>query len=313
MAQAQTAADAEAELNRPGKTGGTIAVTCAGSGLTVTYSASGSTRNNFGVVAGSSQITTSTVSAATIGDAGGGGLRPWGICSGAFSSSTLGQVVFVPLYNNGKKKGSSTTVEDPDLDACGGAHPPGGWWVAQCVGQGNGTGSTQVAVQDGCDSSVAYHAVPNQPAGATPSQLYHFLTAACPSKAANATCLSSDTGNNFGLAAPQWQGLVGQTFSMPVFCVVPTCSDMAVAGNGNNASYAIQQIAKVELCGFELNKGGPSTGWPATGPCATANPKGYKSSDVATGSGFFVVIKGLSGSADGDYTMPGTGRLELSR
>ena len=31
---------------------------------------------------------------------------------------------------------------------------------------------------------------------------------------------------------------------------------MAVAGNGNNASYAIQQIAIVEVCGFKLNPSG---------------------------------------------------------
>jgi hypothetical protein len=212
------------------------------------------------------------------------------VCSGV--TSATGIVVFVPMQGGSAVTKSGVTVQGDSL--CGNDGPPGGWWVMQCTGQGNGTGATQDAVQNGCPTS-GYQAVPGQTSTMTPAQLSALLTAACPTKTQNNTCLQSDTGNNFHNASPQWQGLVGQTFFMPVICTHPTCNPMAVSGSGANASYPIQQIATVELCGFRLMPASPSTGWPSQGPCATANPNGYTSNSVTTGGGLFVVIMGLGG------------------
>jgi Flp pilus assembly protein TadG len=282
-AEAQAAADSIAAPNRPGMASTPITITCPDGELTVTYSTSGSTPTIFGPLAGSEdQITTSRTAAATLSMVGS--MRPWGICSNV--ANTSGQVVFVPT------KGAATTSEDAD-DLCGPDGPPGGWWVAQCTGQSNADGATETTVETGCPTSD-YHPVAGQPTSG-PTDLLQFLRSACPSGAENSTCLASDNGNNFHNASEEWQPLVGKTFTMPVFCVEPTCSDLAVAGNGANASYAIHRMAKVELCGFEFQPRPASANWPTTGPCATSNPKNYESSDVTEGGGFFLVVKGLYG------------------
>lgn len=300
--QAQLAADAWAEQNRVGKVGGTVDVTCSGNNLTITYGTSGSTDVGLGQLAGvGDHITTSRVAAATIGKAKPGQLRPWAICSAV--TSTSGQVIFVPM------KDGSTSNHAPGT-TCGAEGPPGGWWIMQCTGQGNGTSDTQGAVADGC-STDGYHAVPGQ-ATTDPAALLAFLKAACPSKATTDTCLASDTGHNFQLTVPQWQTLVGKTFTMPVLCAIPTCSHLAVSGSGNNASYAIQRMATVELCGFKI-EGTASTGWPITGPCATANPLGYRASDVLSGTGFFLVIKDLIGGPSGDWSLPEYTAMRLTK
>ena len=293
-AQAQSAADAWAEQNRPGKRGGTIDVTCAGtSTLTVSYTTEGDTGVGLGQLAGvGDKITTARVAAATIGKGKAGNLRPWGICSGI--ATTSGNVTFVPMF-----KGSTTTEDATDL--CGNDAPPGGWWVMQCTGQSNANGTTEQVVRDGCATS-SYHPVAGQPTTG-PAPLYTFLTAACPSKAANDTCLGSDPGSNFQNALPDWQTLVGKTFTMPVMCAPPTCSQLAVSGTGNNASYAIQRMATVELCGAEMQPKGFTTGWPTTGPCATNNPKNYAANDVTNGAGLFLVVKDLVGGPTGDWSL----------
>jgi Flp pilus assembly protein TadG len=301
-ARAQAAADSWAEQNRAGKRGGTVSVTCSASGLTVTYGTAGDTEVGLGQLAGvGERLTTSRIAAATIGKAKPGQLRPWGICSAV--TSTSGQVIFVPM------KDGSTSNHAPGT-TCGPEGPPGGWWVMQCTGQGNGTGDTQNAVADGC-STDGYHAVPGQ-VTSDPAALLAFLKAACPSKTTNDTCLASDTGHNFQLTASQWQTLVGKTFTMPVMCAIPTCTHLAVSGTGNNASYAIQQMATVELCGFKIESSA-STGWPTTGPCATSNPSGYRASDVITGTGFFLVIKDLLGGPGGDWSLPEYSAMRLTQ
>lgn len=300
--QAQLAADAWAEQNRVGKVGGSVAVTCSSAGLTVTYGTSGSTDVGLGQLAGiGDHITTSRVAAATIGKGKPGQLRPWAICSAV--TSTSGQVIFVPM------KDGSTSAHAPGT-TCGADAPPGGWWVMQCTGQGNGTGDTQGSVADGC-STDGYHAVPGQTT-TDPAALLAFLKAACPSKTTDDTCLASDIGHNFQLTVPQWQTLVGKTFTMPVLCSIPTCSHLAVSGSGNNASYAIHRMATVELCGFEI-EGSASTGWPTTGPCATSNPSGYRSTDVLTGTGFFLVIKDLIGGPTGDWSLEEYTAMRLTK
>jgi Flp pilus assembly protein TadG len=303
-AQAQAAADSWAEQNRPAKRGGVVSVTCAGpSSLTVSYTTEGDTGVGLGQLAGvSDKITTSTLAAATIGKGRAGVLRPWGICSGV--ATTSGDVTFVPM------KGGSTTTED-STDLCGADSPPGGWWVMQCTGQSNANGTTEQVVLDGCPTG-GYHAVLGQPATG-PTPLYDFLTTACPSKAANDTCLGSDPGNNFPDSLASWQTLVGKTFTMPVMCTTPTCSHLAVSGSGNNASYAIQRMATVELCGAEMQPKGFTTGWPTTGPCATRNPKNYAADDVTNGAGLFLVIKDLVGGPAGDWSLAEYTALRLTR
>jgi hypothetical protein len=298
--QAQAAADGWAAKNYTNVTGTTITLTCNSvTSLTVGYGTSGTTAQVFGqLVTGHSSITTARDAAATIGPATAGNLRPWGVCSGVASTTSV--VVFVPMKGASAVTKSGVSVSGDSM--CGGDGPPGGWWVMQCTGQGNGTGSTADAVQYGCPTNN-YQAVPGQTSSMTPTQLSTLLRTACPSKTENDTCLASDNGNNFHNASDQWQLLVGQTFTMPVICTSPTCSPMAVSGSGQNASYAIQQLATVELCGFKLMPRSASLYWPTTGPCATANPNGYTSNSVTAGGGLFVVIKDLSGGPV-SFTMP---------
>ncbi len=303
--QAQNAANTWAEQNRPGKVGGTIAVTCSAEGLTVTYDTAGDTTIGAGQLAGAgSKITTSRIAAATIGKAtqSVGGLRPWGICSGA--TTTSGEVVFVPM------EGGSTTGQDSS-SLCGTGAPPGGWWVMQCTGQGNGNGATSASVLSGCPTS-GYHPVPNQPSTG-PAALHSFLQAACPRRTENDTCLGSDPGNNFHNSSDAWQTLVGTTFTMPVMCGTPACSTLEYTAQGNNATYAIYRMATVELCGFKLSPRAPSLYWPTTGPCATANPRHYTSASVTSGGGFFLVIKGLVGGPDGDWSLDEYTDLRLTK
>jgi hypothetical protein len=308
-AQAQVAADTWAAKNDPDATSRPIQIDCAASQLGITYSAETASPTTFGGLAGvGGDITVSRGSASMIGEAEAavGGMRPWGICSGVINADTLGQVVFVPTLHG------ATSLKDSSTTICGDEGPPGGWWVAQCVGQGNSNGETEATVTAGCPTSTAYQAVSGQNAYTTPETLYNHLTSKCPSKTVNATCLSSDQGNNFHNASDEWQPLVGTTFTMPVFCTKPTCSNMAVAGSGNNASYAIHRFATVELCGYEFQPRNPSTDWPTTGPCATANVKGYQSSNVINGGGFFLVIKALAGGPVADWKLNELNEVRLT-
>ena len=306
---AQKAADKWAAQNRAGDTTGSpVKLECNSDGeLTLDYATSGSSRLTFGVLAtgGSDSVSTSRQAQATIGRVPAGGLRPWGVCSNVVTTATNGEVIFVPM------EGSSTSTQDADT-LCGPDKPPGGWWVAQCTGQGNGNGETESTVEQGC-GTTGYKAVPGQPTTGDPVALYNYLTGYCPSKSANETCLSSDQGNNFHNTSDEWQELVGQTFTMPVFCVKPSCKALAVSGGGNNASYAVYGLAEVELCGLELQPRAPSTGWPTEGPCATSNPKGYAAGDVTNGGGLFVVVKRLYSGPVGDWMMPEYRRLRLTR
>jgi hypothetical protein len=226
-----------------------------------------------------------------------------GICSAV--TTTSGQVIFVPLRN-----GSTSTQDAASL--CGPEWPPGGWWVKQCTGQGNGSGATDEAVLDGCDASGGYRPVAGQPTTG-PGPLLAFLKGACPARTTNVTCLGSDPGNNFHNSTEEWQTLVGKTFTMPVMCTTPTGSALAVSGTGNNASYAIQRMATVELCGFEMQPRAASTGWPTTGPCATSNPNGYQATDVTNGAGLFLVIKDLVGGPTGDWSLEEYTALRLTK
>jgi Flp pilus assembly protein TadG len=299
-ATAQQAADTWAAKNYPGVTGGPISLSCSASGaLTVTYSTTGSTPQTFGgLVTGHSTITTGRTASATIGNnTPVGNMRPWGICSGA--AKNTGVVAFVPTYN------SSTTVQS-SATLCGTDNPPGGWWIGQCDGQSNGSGGTQDAVQYGCDPSMSYTSVPNQSThNGSPTALYNWMVQQCPAKTTGVPyCLTSDTGKNPETQTQtQWQGLVGQTFQLPVYCDTPDCSQMAETGSGNGGTYAIEMMATVQLCGFKMTS--PSTGWPTTGPCVNNNPNNYTSSSVTSGFGLFVVITALTGGPSNlNYQMP---------
>lgn len=304
-AAAQLAADKWAGENRPDSVGATIDVSCPASGLTVTYSASGTSPVGLGQLAGvGSEIPIARTAAATIGKSvqSVGGLRPWGICSAV--ATTSGQVVFVPM------EGGSTSTED-SATVCGSGAPPGGWWVMQCTGQSNGNGATAATVLSGCPTS-GYEPVPGQPTTG-PAALYAFLQNACPRGSANDTCLGSDPGNNFHNSSDAWQTLVGKTFTMPVICSTPACSQLEYVAQGNNATYAIHRMATVELCGFRLMPRNPSLYWPATGPCATANPKHYTSASVTSGAGLFLVVKGLTGGPTSDWELEEYTALRLTK
>jgi Flp pilus assembly protein TadG len=288
---AQQAADRWAQQNRPNAVGTPVQLGCnAAGGLTVDYSLTGSTPQVFGgLVTGHNTITTQRAAQVTIGGGASdavGNLRPWGICSAV--AKKTGVVAFVPMKN------SSTTLQD-SATLCGTDAPPGGWWIGQCVGQGNGTGDTKDAIEKGCDPSTAYTFVPNQSTHNTsPTTLFNWMTSQCPNKSSGPYCLSSDTGKNpetQGQAS--WQTLVGKSFTMPVFCDTPDCSQLAQSGQGNGGSYAVEMIATVQLCGFYMTA--PSTGWPTSGACKDNNPLNYTSNSVTNGSGLFVVITALTG------------------
>jgi hypothetical protein len=161
--------------------------------------------------------------------------------------------------------------------------------------------STEAIVTDDCPTG-GYDAVPNQPATG-PADLLSYLKAYCPRSAQNDTCLSSDPGNNFHNSSDEWQTLVGTTFLMPVMCGSPTCTELEYIAQGNTATYAIQRMATVELCGFRMLPKAASLYWPTTGPCATANPRHYTSNDVTSGAGLFLVIKDLVGGPTGDWSL----------
>lgn len=294
---AESAADSLASENYSGVAAGNITVTCSvdGKSLTVAYDTAGTTGTTFGTLAGVDSITTSREAAATIGNStrAVGGMRPWGVCSAVLE--TTGNVAFVPTFN------SSTSTQTSD-GLCGPDNPPGGWWIAQCSGQNNGTPATEIAVRDGCPTS-GYQPVGGTPEAGDPIGNNDYLTAACPKNAENDTCLTSDIGRNFHLASDEWQTLVGTRFTMPVFCTAPTCDTLAVSGGGENASYAIYAMAEVELCGFEFQPASPSTGWPTTGPCATNNPNGYTSDSVTSGGGFFLVVTRISGGVNNGFVL----------
>ncbi len=223
------------------------------------------------------------------------GLRPWGICSNV--ANTSGNVTFVPM------KGGSTASGQGSTDPCGTTGPPGGWWVAQCTGQGNGNGETDASVLNGCPTDT-YQAVPNQPS-TTPTALYNHMTAYCPKKSEGPSCLASDPGNNFHNSSEEWQTLVGEHITMPVFCWPPQCSEPAYKAQGQNASYGIWRIATVEVCGFKFNPRAASTDWPTEGACTTNNPSNYSSSSVTSGGGLFLVIEKLTGGPGGtDWEAP---------
>jgi Flp pilus assembly protein TadG len=240
-------------------------------------------KTTFGNVAGVSSVPIRTQAQAGFND---GQLRPWGLCSGALG--TTGNVTFVPF-----KDGVANPARGGPSDPCGLGAPPGNWWVAQCAGQSGGSGGTQTSLDNGC--SETHSPVANQPNPATPLALRTFLQTQCPSATGTTTtCLGGDNGNNFqNVTQSDFQGLVGTTFTMPVFCSKALCDQFESTGSGSNADYAIQQVATVILCGFTMKN--PSTGWPTTGPCATNNPYHYVSSDVTAGTGVFIVVTGLFG------------------
>lgn len=261
-------------------------------------------RTGLGALLGVRQISVGATAEASVrtGAPTAGPLRPWGICSKRLQ--TVGVVTFVPM------KDGSAALKDPTAD-CGNEGPPGGWWVAQCVGQGNGTSATRTAVLNGC-SPDHHQPVPGQPAGPPPALRQH-LQAACPGGASSSVCLASDNGKNFDLASPEWQTLVGRTIRMPVFCFPPQCDAGGYASTGTNASYAIHRIAKVEVCGFHIPPRPPSTGWPVSGPCASQNPRGFTPSDVTTGAGFFLVVKSVVSSAGETVHLAEPAGIHLSR
>ncbi|MGZ4664500.1 MAG: pilus assembly protein TadG-related protein [Frankiaceae bacterium] len=284
----------------------TLTASCnAAGGLVVDYSVGKNSPVGLGrLIYNSDHITVSRSSEATLAPVVGG-MRPWAICSNVVNTSET--VTFVPT------KGGAVANKDPKgAYPCGTTGPPGGWWIEQCTGQGNGTGDTDHAVSVGCPTS-GYQSVPGQTTSMTPTQLRSFLVGVCPSKTFNDTCLGSDPGNNFGHAASAWQTLVGQSITMPVLCFPPQCmSSPAVDGGGNNASYAIMQIATVQICGFNIG-GTKSTGWPTTGPCATNNPLNYSPDDVTAGDGLFLVIRRLDGGATPWVGDPPPPTLQLTK
>jgi hypothetical protein len=167
-------------------------------------------------------------------------------------------------------------------------------------------------VLNGCPTSL-YHAVANQLSYVTPTTLRTYLVSVCPRKTKNATCVLSDNGNNYGLSNPEWQTLVGHTVTMPVVCFPPQCmASAAVDGTGANASYAISQIATVEICGFKMG-GVESTAWPTTGACKNNNPHNYTPASVISGEGLFLVIRNLQGGSSPWVGTPTPPILQLTK
>lgn len=294
--QAEVIADDYREQNRSGSEGdilpGASGIHCKGKGVEVIYLASGSTPAFFApIIGGSNKIPVWRQSAAAYDNdlTDVGKIRPWGVCTSVIDLS--GNVTFVGI-KNAQTRSAGAPACSPTSE------PAGGWWVMLCDDGTGSTGNTGDNVTFGCNTNIT--PVPDQTSHMTsPSDLWGYLTTFCPSKTVSETCLKSDTGYNVKNFDDEWQPLVGQTITMPVMCDTPKCSALAVDGTGSTASYAVHQIAIVELCGFGLH-GQYSTNWP-TDDCTAKNVLGYQPTDIKEGSaGFFMVFKGIYGADAGD-------------
>lgn len=232
----------------------------------------------FGNLAGVSSVSLGTHAVAGFAKPSAGGLRPWGVCSEQLPGSADTEVTMIFLPGNGH---TST-------HGCSASNAGGNWWLMKCPEDGNGgTPQTAANVLDGCEQTVS--PVPNQPVGNT---LADFLIDACPGRSEH--CLGGDTGNNLKVFADEWQTLVGQTITMPVFCDQPQCTSSTLTGTGTTAIYPIWKMVSVEICGFSLN-GDKSTDWPASpDPCSTKNLHGYSPNEFGKKEdGFLVVFRTL--------------------
>lgn len=216
-----------------------------------------------GSAAGVNHLKIGSVAVASIA-APPAGLRPWGICSEQVPTTADASVTIVFMPGNGHTS----------AHGCSATNAGGNWWLMRCPeDHTGGTPVTSENIVSGCEDPVS--PVPNQP---TDNTLAAFLESSCP--ASSAHCLAGDTGNNLSVFADDWQTLVGQTITMPVFCDQPACSTSTVTGTGTNAIYPVWKMVSVEICGFRLNRR-DSTGWPGgSDPCTAKN-----SSNYGTGAG----------------------------
>jgi hypothetical protein len=280
-------------------------VSCNGTGVQVTYTASGKSGSPFGrVFGGSGTITTAGNAAAayTSGVATSGGIRPWGICTNALNQT--GNVTQVSLANNQNA-------------GCPGIGSSGTWNRYACPGSKKGSANdTADWVLNGCPTATT--TVPGT-SGLSPSALWSKLSTYC-TQGKNGTstsnCLTRDTGNVNNKATAAWQTVVDQklVFQVPVFCSTPICSADAMGVSGEFPVYA---LATVRICGFQLH-GRTSTNWgglPAdpNDECNTKNPSNYTPTSTVPGGGNvqYLIIKGYTDVAGNSYSL--SSPLHLSK
>ncbi len=307
-ADAEKAADSLFTQNYPDGSaadGSITSVTCNGSGVQVTYSASGTSGSPFGrLLGGSGSITTvgGAAAAYTSGVATSGGIRPWGICTNALNQT--GNVTQVSLANNQNA-------------GCPGIGSSGTWNRYACPGESKGSANdTADWITDGCPTAAT--TVPGT-AGLSPAALWSKLVNYCTQgKNGDSTsnCLTRDTGNVNNKATDAWQSLVDQkvVFQVPVFCSTPTCSADAMGSSGEFPVYA---LASVRICGFQLH-GRTSSNWgglPAdpNDECNTKNPSAYTPTSTVPGGGNvqYLIIKGYTDVAGGSFSL--SSPLHLSK
>jgi hypothetical protein len=287
---AEDAADSLFMQNFPAgtKSDGSITdVSCNGTGVQVTYTASGNSGSPFGrLLGGSGTITTQGNAAATYtaGATPSGGIRPWGMCSNALNQT--GNVTQVSMSNT-------------QNTGCPGIGESGTWNRYACPGSSKGSTPETVAwITDGCPAAMPASPIPNT-AGLSPSDLWSYLTNYCTqgkNGTSTSTCLTRDTGNvNKNKMSDAWQGLIDNktVFQTPVFCAKPICSADAMGSGGEFPIYA---LATVRICGFQLH-GVVSGSWPAApDECSTMNPSHFTPSSTVPGGGnvMYLIIKGYT-------------------
>jgi Flp pilus assembly protein TadG len=295
LGDAEVAADSLFIANYPkgSKTDGNITdVKCNGSGVQVTYSASGTSGSPFGVLlGGSGTITTDGDAAAsyTAGADASGGIRPWGVCSNALNQT--GNVTQVSMSNT-------------QNTGCPGIGESGTWNRYACPGHAKGSTPDTVSwITDGCPVPPAASPIPNT-TGLSPSDLWSYLSTYCTqgkNGTSTSTCLTRDTGNvNKNKMSDAWQGLIDDktVFQTPVFCAKPICSADAMGSGGEFPIYA---LATVRICGFQLH-GVVSGKWPAApDECSTMNPSHYSPTSTVPGGGnvMYLIFEGYT-TVDGD-------------
>lgn len=259
-------AEATAKVSQNAPAGGTAALTtytasCAGNGIEVAATVTGTSPNFFGKVLGRTsdyqleRTATTVVEAAT---GAGSSVRPMAICSADLPSTvTSGTAFLLHLPGDGLSPPGTCPI------------PPnsGNWWTLDCPNEGNddgavnnGAGNSGLVdqIKYGCSEPVTI--VPGQ-GTATGNTLNSILQTACPSvsTAEPYMCLGGDPGQpDAGKVEDSWKYLIDNRYEslIPVFCAPSPglCDHSSVTGTGTNAIFPVHKFVGVTVCGYHFGK-----------------------------------------------------------
>jgi hypothetical protein len=284
-AQAQAAADAIREQNRPGSTGSELVVECGDTGaLEVAYESKGATEVILGGVLGATdeEITTSREAAASVDvpPQVGSGLRPYMVCSDFVPGGTLPSAVIKVGFPDAGK--AST--------ACPTGTSPGNWWTVSCpenVGK-NSTDELAEATLNGCREPVSIVSPQSPPTAPPNDTLRNELLAGC-SGGPDHDCLGAVPGAISGAQVwAAWSSLLGKTVVLPVFCGEATCSPAAVVqAGGDNAAYPVHKFVGATVCGYHWGSSSQKTGQTTAGACGST---AYDATDGGNDENYLLLV-----------------------